>query len=81
VDSEGKLFLKSIPIVEGGIGSEELAENAAKAFEDGNVKGIVVLGHGTIAAGETLEEAYYITAQLEHAAKIKYMYARAKHLF
>ncbi|MCL2862486.1 MAG: class II aldolase/adducin family protein [Methanimicrococcus sp.] len=77
IDSEGKLFLKRIPIVEGGIGSEELAKNAAKAFEDDNIKGVVVLGHGTIAAGETLEEAYYITAQLEHAAKIKYMYEKA----
>ncbi len=81
VDSEGKLFLKEIPIISGGIGSAELAEKAAAAFEDGNTKGIAVLGHGTIAIGETLEEAYNITAQLEHAAKIKYMYAKAKNLF
>lgn len=65
----------------GGIGSEELSENAAKTLEDGTVKGIVVLGHGTIAVGETLQEAYYITAQLEHSAKIKYLYAKAKNLF
>lgn len=86
VDSEGKLFLKEIPIISGGIGSDELAENAAAAFAGGNteglnVKGVVVLGHGTIAACETLEEAYNITAQLEHSAKIKYMYAKAKNLF
>lgn len=81
VDSEGKLFLKEIPIVAGGIGSAELAENAVAAFKDGKTKGVVVLGHGTIAVGETLEEAYNITAQLEHAAKIKYMYAKAKNLF
>lgn len=75
------MFLKEIPIVTGGIGSEELSENAAKTLEDGTVKGIVVLGHGTIAVGETLQEAYYITAQLEHSAKIKYLYAKAKNLF
>jgi L-fuculose-phosphate aldolase len=81
VDSEGKLFLKEIPIIKGGIGSAELAENAAAAFKDGKTKGIIVLGHGTIAIGATLEEAYNITAQLEHAAKIKYLYAKAKNLF
>ena len=79
VDSEGKLFLKEIPVVIGGIGSDELAENAANALK--NARGIIVLGHGTIAIGETLEEAYHITAQLEHSAKIKYMYAIAKTLF
>ena len=79
IDSEGKLFLKEIPIVVGGIGSDELAENAANALK--SVKGIIILGHGTIAVGETLEEAYHITAQLEHSAKIKYMYSTAKNLF
>ena len=79
VDSEGKLFLKEIPIVSGGIGSAELAENAAAALK--NSKGVIVLGHGTIAIGKTLEEAYHITAQLEHSAKIKYLYSEAKKLF
>jgi len=79
VDSEGKLFLKEIPIVVGGIGSDELAKNAADALK--NVKGVIILGHGTIAAGETLEEAYHITAQLEHSAKIKYLYAAAKNIY
>jgi len=79
VDSEGKLFLKEIPIVTGGIGSEELAENAANALK--NAKGVIVLGHGTIAIGETLEEAYHITAQMEHSAKIRYLYAAAKNIY
>ncbi|MDR2944796.1 MAG: aldolase [Methanosarcinales archaeon] len=81
IDSEGKLFLREIPIISGGIGSAELAENAAAAFKSGETKGVVILSHGTIAIGETLEEAYNITAQLEHAAKIKYIYAKAKNLF
>jgi len=79
IDSEGKLFLKEIPIIAGGIGSDELAKNAADALK--NAKGVIVLGHGTIAAGETLEEAYHITAQLEHSAKIKYLYAAAKNTY
>ncbi|WNY23979.1 Methylthioribulose-1-phosphate dehydratase [Methanimicrococcus hongohii] len=81
VDSEGKLFLKEIPIISGGIGSAELAENAAAAFKNGETKGVIILGHGTIAIGDNLEDAYHITAQLEHSAKIKYMYAKAKNLF
>jgi L-fuculose-phosphate aldolase len=81
IDSEGKLFLKKIPIICGGIGSAELAKNAAEAFKTGETKGAVILGHGTIAVGDTLEEAYNITAQLEHAAKIKYLYAKAKNDF
>ncbi|MDV0446456.1 Methylthioribulose-1-phosphate dehydratase [Methanosarcinaceae archaeon Ag5] len=89
VDSEGKLFLGEIPIVVGGIGSDELAINAANAFAfgketDGNAKtvsGIVVLGHGTFAIGNDLKQAYRITTQLEYAAKIKYLYATAKNLF
>ena len=81
IDSEGKLFLKKIPIICGGIGSAELAKNAAEAFKDGETKGAIILGHGTIAIGDTLEEAYNITAQLEHASKIKYMYALAKNSY
>lgn len=81
IDSEGKLFLKEIPIISGGIGSDELAKNAADAFKKSGVKGVIILGHGTIAIGDTLEEAYNITAQLEHSAKIKYLYAKAKSLF
>lgn len=80
IDSEGKLFLKEIPIIFGDIGSAELAENAAVVFKN-DVKGAILFGHGTIAVGETLEEAYRITAQLEHSAKIKYMYAAAKSSF
>ncbi|WNY29319.1 Methylthioribulose-1-phosphate dehydratase [Methanimicrococcus stummii] len=81
IDSEGKLFLKEIPIISGGIGSDTLAANAAAVFKDESVKGAIILGHGTIAACDSLEEAYNVTAQLEHAAKIKYMYAKAKNLF
>ena len=80
IDSEGKLFLKEIPIVTGGIGSDELAKNAAAAFREG-CRGVIILGHGTIAVGETIEEAYQITAQLEHACKVKYMVDAAKNTF
>lgn len=81
VDSEGILFLKEIPIVRGGIGTEELAENASEAFEKKKVKVVVVHGHGTFAAGETLRDAYIATVQAEHAAQIAYLCAVAKHLY
>ena len=80
IDSEGKLFLKEIPIVEGAVGSGELAKNAAAAFK-GGCKGVIILGHGTIAVGETLKDAYHVTAQMEHACKIKYMVDAAKNAF
>ncbi|MCD4703574.1 MAG: aldolase [Methanosarcinaceae archaeon] len=76
LDSEGKLFLREIPIVKGGIGTVELADGAVKGFTDHN--GIIVHGHGTIALGATLDEAYVITTQLEHSCKIKYWYDLAR---
>lgn len=76
IDSEGKLFLREIPIVRGGIGTVELANGASKELADHN--GIIVHSHGTIAIGATLEEAYVITTQLEHSCKIKYWYDLAR---
>lgn len=81
VDSEGILFLKEIPIVRGGIGTDELAKNASEAFEKKKVKVVVVHGHGTFAVGETLGDAYIATVQAEHAAQIAYLCAVAKHLY
>lgn len=72
IDSEGQYFLGNIPVVGGGIGSRELAENLAKALS--RTKGAVVYSHGTFAIGKTLGEAYIVTTQLEHSCKIKYLY-------
>ncbi|AKB13786.1 L-fuculose-phosphate aldolase [Methanosarcina thermophila] len=75
VDSEGLYFLGEIPVVGGGIGSRELAENLANALS--RYRGAIVYSHGTFAIGRTLGDAYVITTQLEHSCKVKYLYDRA----
>lgn len=75
VDSEGQYFLGNIPVVGGGIGSRELAENLANALS--RSRGAVVYSHGTFAIGRTLGDAYIVTTQLEHSCKIKYLYELA----
>jgi L-fuculose-phosphate aldolase len=72
IDSEGTCFLHKIPIVKGKIGSNELAKSTSFSLK--NSKGVIVLGHGTFTIGNTLEEAYGMTAQIEHSCKVKYYY-------
>ena len=75
VDSEGQYFLGDIPVVGGGIGSSELAENIADALS--RSRGAIVYSHGTFAIGRTPGDAYIVTTQLEHSCKIKYLYELA----
>ena len=70
-DSESMYFLHEIPVVTGGIGSEELARNASQALRDH--KGVVVQGHGTFARGATVDEAFVILSSIEHACMVKYL--------
>lgn len=69
-DSEGQYILHEIPVVRGSFGTKELADNTSGALKDH--KGVIVFAHGTFAAGKTLEEAYFVTAQIEHSCKLKY---------
>lgn len=75
VDSEGQYFLGDIPVVGGGIGSRELAENLADSLSGHG--GAVVFSHGTFAIGRTPGEAYIVTTQLEHSCRVKYLYELA----
>lgn len=75
-DSEGQYFLGEIPIVGGGIGSGELAGNVSSALAAHKVA--IVYSHGTFAIGHSLDEAYVMTAQVEHSCKIKYWYDLAR---
>ena len=75
-DSESKYFLHEIPVVTGGIGSQELATNAASALRDH--KGVVALGHGTFARGATVDEAFVIISSIEHACTVKYLCDRVR---
>lgn len=75
VDSEGQYFLGDIPVVGGGIGSRELAENLADSLS--SHRGAIVFSHGTFAVGRALGEAYIVTTQLEHSCRVKYLYELA----
>ena len=67
-DSEGKMFCPKIPVVQGTPGSQELAENVARAFSSSKL--VIVRGHGTFAAGMTLDEAFVFTSLAEHSCRI-----------
>lgn len=76
VDSEGQYFLGEVPIVKGGIGSDELAQNLATSLA--SHKASIIYSHGTFATGKVLDEAYVLSTQVEHSCKIKYWYDLAK---
>jgi L-fuculose-phosphate aldolase len=73
---EGQYFLREIPVVRGTAGTHELAKKTAQALLDH--KGVIVFSHGTFTIGKTLDEAYFITGQIEHGCKLKYYYDMAK---
>jgi L-fuculose-phosphate aldolase len=75
-DSEGQYFLGEIPVVMGGIGSDELADNLSSALA--SHRAAVVYSHGTFAIGRVLDEAYVMTTQVEHSCKIRYWYDLAR---
>ncbi|GAB7016089.1 class II aldolase/adducin family protein [Methanogenium cariaci] len=67
-DSEGKMLLPRIPVVDGEPGTDELAENIGTALVSSPL--VIARGHGTFARAETLVDAYILTAVAEHAARI-----------
>jgi L-fuculose-phosphate aldolase len=76
INIEGQYFLHEIPVVRGAAGTPELAKSTSDALKDH--KGVINFGHGTFAVGKALEEAYFITAQIEHSCKLKYYFDLAK---
>ncbi|BDC35977.1 MAG: aldolase [Candidatus Methanoliparum thermophilum] len=73
---ETEYFLSEIPIIKGGVGSKELAKNAAKFLKDH--LGVIIKGHGTIGTGSNVKEAYFVLSSIEHICKIKYYLDIAK---
>lgn len=67
-DSEGKMFCPLIPIAHGEPGTEELAEDIAECLALAPL--CIARGHGTFAAGKTLEEGYLFTSLGEHACRV-----------
>jgi L-fuculose-phosphate aldolase len=67
-DSEGRMFCPVIPVVSGEPGSQEIADNVAAILANGKL--VIVRGHGTFAAGKTLDEAYLYTSLCDHACRV-----------
>ena len=70
-DSEGKMLCPKIPVVLGTPGSQELADNVARVLVPSKL--VVVRGHGTFAAGMTLDEAFVYTSLAEHSCRILWL--------
>ncbi len=69
-DSESAYYLPEIPIIQGGPGTEELGHAAAMALKEH--RGALIRGHGVVARGDSVEEAYAMLAVIEQACHIRY---------
>jgi L-fuculose-phosphate aldolase len=67
-DSEGEMLCPKIPVVQGAPGSQEIAENVANALSSSKL--VIARGHGTFAAGKTLDEAFVYTSLAEHSCRV-----------
>lgn len=67
-DSEGIMFCPVIPVVSGAPGSQEIADAVSDALSGSRL--VIARGHGTFAAGRTLDEAYLYTSLCEHACRV-----------
>jgi L-fuculose-phosphate aldolase len=67
-DSEGEMFCPVIRVVKGLPGTDELAGNVARELAVASV--VIARGHGTFAAGKTLDDAYILTSLTEHSCKV-----------
>lgn len=80
IDGEGRAFLGTMPIVGGGFGSHELADNSALALLDHHA--CIARGHGVFAIGKTLADAYTEACMAEHSSQVLYlaaMWRRSSH--
>ncbi len=67
-DSEGVMFCPQIPVVTGAPGTQEVADNVARALSTSKL--VIARGHGTFAAGATLDDAYVLTSLAEHSCRV-----------
>lgn len=68
IDSEGGILCPEIPVIGGEPGTDEVARNAAEALRGSRIA--IIRGHGTVAAGKTLDEAYIYTSIVEHSCRV-----------
>jgi len=71
IDSEGKHFLGPMPVVNGGFGTDVLAENVSSALMAHSA--CIARGHGAFALGKSLDEAYTIACMAEHSSQVRYL--------
>jgi len=69
MDGEGARFLGTVPIIDGEMGSLDLAKKASYALIFN--RAAIVRGHGVFAVGASLEEAYIVASMVEHSATIR----------
>ncbi|HOB18907.1 MAG TPA: aldolase [Candidatus Methanoculleus thermohydrogenotrophicum] len=74
VDSEGRMLCPEIPVVGGEPGTDEIAQNVSRALRGGHI--VIVRGHGTFAAGATLDVAYIYTSIAEYACRVLFLSGR-----
>lgn len=67
-DSEGLMFCPKIPVVSGDPGTQEVADNVARALTSSKLT--IARGHGTFTAGKNLDEAYIFTSLAEHSCRV-----------
>jgi len=72
-DVEGRALLCSVPIIDAGEAgkTEGLADEIAGLLAERRV--VLVRGHGSFAASQLLEEAYYYTVVLEQSCRLLYL--------
>ena len=72
-DMEGQAVLSKVPVIgtKTAVKVGGLAEEIAEALK--RYKVVLVQGHGSFAASQLLEEAYYYTSVLEQSCRILYL--------
>jgi len=78
VDVESAYYLPEIPIIAGESGTADLGHRAGKALQA--QRGALIRGHGAVARGDSVEEAYAMLAIIEQACHIRYHLALAQAL-
>lgn len=73
IDIEGKYYFDHIPIVdpEGEVGTPRLGAAIAKVLKKHKI--LVIRGHGTVAAGPTLDDCLHVTTMVESMAKLMFL--------
>jgi len=68
LDHEASCLLKKIPVVEMASDGSQMAQALAESLKEHRI--VMLRGHGSFAAGRTLEEAFQWTSALEECSQI-----------